>query len=103
MFAPAYMGRQGRGGAPSNALLYGQKDSGQGQGSSMRRVKAFEKLRFRPMYAEANMGHPSRTKDFGEVIRSVTSPISDLDEVQVQPSLIVDLSPLPTSAHKQSS
>jgi hypothetical protein len=26
-------------------------------------VKAFEKIRFRPMYAWANMGHPSRTID----------------------------------------
>jgi hypothetical protein len=26
-------------------------------------VKAFEKSRFRPMYAEANMGHPSKTND----------------------------------------
>jgi hypothetical protein len=32
-------------------------------------VKAFEKLRFRPMYAEANMGHPSRTNDCGWEIK----------------------------------
>ena len=29
------------------------------------RVKAFEEFRFRPMYALANMGHPSRTFDRG--------------------------------------
>jgi hypothetical protein len=28
-------------------------------------VKAFEKSRFRPMYAQANMGHPSRKYDLG--------------------------------------
>jgi hypothetical protein len=29
------------------------------------KVKAFEDIRFRPMYAEANMGHPSRTFEYG--------------------------------------
>jgi hypothetical protein len=28
-------------------------------------VKALEKCRFRPRYAEANLGHPSRTTDRG--------------------------------------
>jgi hypothetical protein len=27
--------------------------------------KALEEFRFRPMYAQANMGHPSRTLDSG--------------------------------------
>jgi hypothetical protein len=33
-------------------------------------VKALEKYRFRPMYAEANMGHPSRTMGRGYAMKS---------------------------------
>jgi hypothetical protein len=44
-------------------LLPGQKDCGQVQQSWCNGVKAFEKIRFRPMYSGANMGHPSRTED----------------------------------------
>ena len=51
MFAKAYMGRRRRGAAPSKAF-------------ATHAVKAFEKLRFRPMYALANMGHPSREGGF---------------------------------------
>ena len=52
MFAAAYMGRISRGAAPSNAPGIGHMVTPG--------VKAFEKIRFRPMYAGANMGHPSR-------------------------------------------
>jgi hypothetical protein len=43
-------------------------------------LKALEKHRFRPMYAEANMGHPSRTKDRGYEMKSAGLPLqSNLD------------------------
>ena len=58
MFASAYMGRKSWGEAPSNALIVGTLCVLVSK-SLVDRVKAFEKNRFRPMYAGANMGHPS--------------------------------------------
>jgi hypothetical protein len=58
MFALAYMGRRGQGVALPTLLFCDLRRLVHG-------VKAFEKHRFRPMYATANMGHPSRTIGFG--------------------------------------
>src|SRR5438552_3535926 len=60
MFASAYMGRIRWAQPLPTLLIRTQKDIGQEQESSHNRVKAFEKFHFRPMYARANMGHPSR-------------------------------------------
>jgi hypothetical protein len=38
------------------------KEGGQEEEFVAHGAKAFEKIRFRPMYAGANMGHPSRTR-----------------------------------------
>jgi hypothetical protein len=46
--------------APSNALLCGPRPYSLKPGIILTHgAKAFEKTRFRPMYAVANMGHPS--------------------------------------------
>jgi hypothetical protein len=39
-----------------------------------------EKIRFQPMYAEANMGHPSREEGRGWEINSARTGQSNLDK-----------------------
>jgi hypothetical protein len=63
-FAPAYVGRKRWGAAPSKSFRYAPKILFPAE-QSKTKVKAFEKHRFRPMYAAANMGHPSRTANDG--------------------------------------
>src|ERR1700688_3316093 len=62
MFAPAYMGRRRRAQPLRTLLLRGQEAAG--ARALMHGVKALEKHPFRPMYAGANMGHPSREVGF---------------------------------------
>ncbi|MEA2543145.1 MAG: hypothetical protein QOH35_4511 [Acidobacteriaceae bacterium] len=64
MFAPAYMGRRRQGAALPELLLYGQKTPAKSN-SPCAWSESIGLIRFRPMYAEANMGHPSMARDRG--------------------------------------
>jgi hypothetical protein len=57
---PSVHGPKKTGAAPSSASVTWGKNCGRGQESSCNEVKALETIRFRPMYVQANMGHPSR-------------------------------------------
>jgi hypothetical protein len=50
------------GAKPLRTLSLGARDTVP-EGAVRNEVKALEEHRFRPMYAEASMGHPSRTSD----------------------------------------
>ena len=59
--------------SPSNA--FAARQCGCGQRIFARGVKALEKHRFRPMYAEANMGHPSRILSLGRWCASIPANV----------------------------
>ena len=59
MFAPAYMGPKKTGAAPSNASTMRTKRRRLREESCDTWSESIRKNRFRPMYAGANMGHPS--------------------------------------------
>jgi hypothetical protein len=58
MFAPAYMGQERRGRSPHHCVGSLHKHSGE------QRVKSSRITHFRPTYAMANVGHPSRGKTY---------------------------------------
>ena len=63
-FSGAYMGRKSRGAAPSNAFAKRAKKTEKTVAkikNPCTRSESIGRIRFRPMYARANMGHPSRT------------------------------------------
>jgi hypothetical protein len=65
MFAQAYMGRKRRGAAPFNAVVMSLKDSAKSK-IHFRWSESIGRIRFRPMYSWANMGHPSRTDGYAQ-------------------------------------
>jgi hypothetical protein len=60
MFAPAYMGRKRRGASPFKRFCYVAKKTATKSKSPCAWSESIGRIRFRPMYAEANMGHPER-------------------------------------------
>jgi hypothetical protein len=64
------MGRKRWGAAPSKAFCWTCKRIEVKAKILVYQVKAFEKIHFRPMYAGANMGHPSRTLGLGQERKS---------------------------------
>jgi hypothetical protein len=58
------LGRKRRGASPFNAVATHKKTAAKSK-IVAHEVKALERFRFRPMYAQANMGHPSKTEDLG--------------------------------------
>jgi hypothetical protein len=73
MFAQAYMGGKRRGAAPSNAFAKLGKMAAAKIITPCACSESIRRIRFRPMYAGANMGHPSRTKDLGREIKSANA------------------------------
>jgi hypothetical protein len=66
-YEACFPGKKGR--SPSQRFRYMGKGCSCEQEPSCMGGKALEKHRFRPMYAQANMGHPSRTIDRGSEIK----------------------------------
>jgi hypothetical protein len=90
MFASAYMGRKRRATALQPLLLRGPKTVAKGR-ILVPRSESIRKIHSRPMYAEANMGHPSREEGFvlfrlaGYYLPSKGPPTVD-DPVPLHPS-----------------
>src|SRR5258707_41227 len=85
MFAQAYMGRKRRGAARPTLLLCGEKTAAKNEIPCVW-SESIGRIRFRPMYAWANMGHPSRTNDRGWKVKSRQSAPTNLDKSEVRPS-----------------